>query len=133
MSLVSLILGWLPKTIITELASVGVEAYKVKVSGDNDKAKIEADLVSRQIALDQRQAELQAQIVISEQGNWFTRSIRPMWAAPFLIYDTILICDKIAGKFGYNWSTDPLDDRLWWLNMTIVIAYFGGRVFEKRR
>lgn len=105
-----------------------------KVVGAIVQAKTSGDAVDiEQIKAEVERAKAQAQVVISEQGNWFTRSIRPMWAAPFLVYDTILIADKIAGKFGHNWSTDPLDERLWWLNMTIVIAYFGGRVFEKRR
>lgn len=120
------ILAWVMNLFSSGLVDrVVTGLIQSKTSGDNvsiEEIRAETERVKAQMA-----------VVLAEQGNWFTRSIRPMWAAPFLIYDTLLIVDKIAGKFGLDWSTDPLDDRLWWLNMTIVIAYFGGRVFEKRR
>lgn len=90
-----------------------------------------ASLAAKQLELDQKEAEVQGQIVLAEQGNWFTRSVRPLygWAAGILIWK-ILVWDLAFGQWTHG-STDKLSPQAFWLLTTIVIAYMGGRSAEK--
>ena len=89
------------------------------------------ELAQKQIELDKREAEVNASVVVAEQGNWLTRWQRPMFALPFIIFTwKIVIWDKVFGSWT-NGSTDPLDERMWGVFMAVVIAYFGGRTAEK--
>ncbi len=87
-------------------------------------------LAVRQLELDQKEAEVQGQIVIAEQGHWVTRSIRPMFGLSAAILTAkILVWDLALGEWTHG-STDKLSDQAFWLLTTIVVAYMGGRSAE---
>jgi hypothetical protein len=88
-------------------------------------------VATQAILLDRREAEMNAQIIIAEQGNWFTRSIRPLMAMPvvFIIWK-LIVYDKALGEWTHG-ITDKMDDHIWWVITTIIIAYMGGRSAEK--
>lgn len=108
-----------------------LDAYKARLAAGNDESRIVADTLGREADLMKREAELQAQMVVAEQGNWLTRSIRPLMAAPvvFLIWK-LLAWDLALGEWTHG-STDKLSDQTFWLVTTIVVAYMGGRTIEK--
>ncbi len=124
------ILGWLGNLLGGPFAKAAVDAYKAKLDAGNTHDRIAADVVSREIALDQREAEVNASVVVAEQGNWVTRSIRPFYglAAGILIWK-ILVWDLALGEWTHG-STDMLSSQAYWLLTTIVIAYMGGRSVE---
>lgn len=123
----AMVLGWLGQLLGGPFAKAAVDAYKAKLQNENDADSRAAELKQRELSLDQREAEIDAATVATEQGNWFTRSVRPMWAAPFVIYTwKIVVFDKVLGSWT-NGSTDPLDDKMLSLMTTIAIAYFGAR------
>ena len=98
-------------------------AYKAKLDAKNDDDRIKADVTISQ--LEARQA-----VLISEQKHRLTRWVRPAFAYPPAFYwGKLFVWDKALG-LG---TTDPIDDRLWWISMTIIGAYFLTRPFEKRR
>ena len=116
-------------------------AQKQKLDAAGSHEAREAELAIKALELDKREAELNASVVIAEQGNIITRSVRPLFAAPFIWFTwKVVVWDKILG-----WGvTDPLDPKMWGVFMAIVVAYFGGRsaervastvasVFEKRK
>lgn len=98
-----------------------IEAYKAKLAAGNTSEKIASDLAASEVSAQQA-------IIISEQGAWYTACIRPLLAAPFIIFTwKIVVIDKVLG-----WGrTDPLDPNLWTVFTAIVVAYFGGRSIEK--
>jgi hypothetical protein len=56
-----------------------------------------------------------------------TRWVRPVWAAPFVIYTwKVVIYDKVLA-LG---TTDQLGGLIATLAVTIAGAYFGGRTLE---
>lgn len=90
-----------------------------------------AEIAKEQLSLDKREAEVQAQVVIAEQGHWVTRSIRPMLGlAAVILTWKILVWDLALGQWTRG-RTDLLSDQALWLLTTIVIAYMGGRSAEK--
>src|SRR3990167_5857693 len=99
-----------------------VDAYKTK--GDAQAVELAVEEIKGEIA--QRQTE--AALLKSEQGWWVTALVRPMMAAPFIIFAwKVVVWDKVLG-----WGvTDPLDQNMWSVFLTVVGAYFGGRTIEK--
>lgn len=105
------------------------QKQKLDASGSHE-ARV-AELAQREYQLDQRQAEVNASVIIAEQGNWFTRSVRPSlgWVVIVLL-TKVIVYDKALGQWTHG-HTDPLDPNLWWCVNTIIISYMGGRSAEK--
>jgi hypothetical protein len=67
-------------------------------------------------------------IIIAEQGRWYTAIIRPLLAAPVIVYLwKVIVWDEVLG-LG---STDALaGDVATWAGL-IITTYVGGRSLEK--
>ena len=110
------------------IISGAIGAYKAKLANNLDKDKLAGDLAAKAIELDVKEAAINADILKSEQGNWMTRWVRPVWAMPFILFTwKVVVWDKLLG-WG---TTDALDPRMWSVFMLMVAAYFGGRSAEK--
>lgn len=106
-------------------------AQKQKLDAVGSHEAVAADLAKRQFDLDQREAELNADQNKVDQGNWVTRSVRPLLALPVIILIwKLLVWDKALGQWTHG-STDSLSDQVWWYCTTVTVAYFGGRTLEK--
>lgn len=119
--------NWLGSLITGPFLSAAIGAYKEKLAAGNTSERIAAELAGRELQVQQREREVAAQIVIAEQGNWMTRWVRPMWAAPFVIYTWKLV---VWDKVWPGGSTDPLTGGMETLIVTVAAAYFGGRTIE---
>jgi hypothetical protein len=126
---------WLAKLLIGGAlsplinAALGWQKQKLEAAGSHE-ARV-AEITQRELSLDQREAEVNASVLIAEQGNWVTRSIRPIFglAAAILTWK-LLVWDLALGQWT-DGSTDKLSPQAYWLLTTIVIAYMGGRSAEK--
>jgi uncharacterized membrane protein len=122
------VLSWLGNLIGGPFAKAAVDAYRAKLSAENTSEKIAADLAARELSVEQRERELAAQVVIAEQGRWFTALPRPLFAFAFVIYVwKVVVWDKV---FGLG-STDGLSGDVAQWAMIVLTAYFGGRSLEK--
>src|SRR5215468_578323 len=125
--MISAFLVWLGNLLGGPFAKAALDAYRAKLAAENTSEKITADLKAREPALDARERELATSLLALEQGNWATRWVRPLWAAPFVIYTwKIIIFDKVLA-LG---STDALTGFVATLAVTVAAAYFGGRTLE---
>jgi hypothetical protein len=121
------IIGAILSPIITGLLT----AQKQKLDAAGSHEAREAEIAIKAIDLDKREAEINADVVKAEQGNWFTRSIRPaIGMAVVILVWKILVFDKALGQWTAG-HTDALDDKLWNVVMVIIVSYFGGRSAEK--
>lgn len=122
---------WLMKLILGGgLAGVGkiaVDLYSKKLDAEGSTQNVVANITSREIALAQREAELNAQVVIAEQGNWVTRWVRPAWAMPYVLWTWKVVVYDIVLGYG---STPELKGVVATLGITIAASYFGGRSVE---
>jgi hypothetical protein len=85
-------------------------------------------LAARELSAEQRERELATQVVIAEQGRWYTALPRPLFAFAFIIYVwKVVVFDKVLG-LG---ATDPLSGDVAQWAMIVLTAYFGGRSIEK--
>ncbi len=83
---------------------------------------------ARELSVEQREAEVASQVVIAEQGRWYTALPRPLFVFAFVIYVwKVVVWDKV---FGLG-ATDGLSPELSQWALIILTAYFGGRSLEK--
>ena len=118
-------LTWLASLITGPILGKALDAYKAKLSAGNDADKIAADLATRELVVQQREIEVQAQYRIAEIGRWYEPD-KLMGYAVALYVGKLLIYDKVLG-LG---ATDPL---VGWIETTanlIVGFYFAKRGFE---
>lgn len=121
-------LGWLGNLLGGPFAKAAVDAYRAKLSAENTSEKIAADLAARELEVERRERELATQVVIAEQGRWYTALPRPLFAFAFIIYVwKVVVFDKVLG-WG---TTDPLSGDVSQWAMIVLTAYFGGRSLEK--
>ena len=121
-------LSWLGNLLGGPFAKAAVDAYRAKLTAENTSEKIAADLAARELAVEQREAELASQVVIAEQGRWYTALPRPLFAFAFVIYLwKVVVWDKVLG-LG---TTAALSGDVAQWAMIVLTAYFGGRSLEK--
>lgn len=121
------IIGAFLKPIIDGLLT----AQKQKLDAVGSHEAVAADLAKKSFELDMKEAEVNAETVRAEQGNWVTRSIRPLLALPVIILAwKLLVWDKALGQWTGG-HTDQLSDQIWWYCTTVTVAYFGGRTVER--
>ena len=119
---------WLASFLSGPIVKGVLDGYKAKLAAGNTSERIAADLASRELAVEQRERELATQVVIAEQGRWYTALPRPLFAFAFVVYVwKVVVWDKVLG-----WGvTDPLSPELSSWALLILTAYFGGRSLEK--
>jgi len=126
--MLAVVLGWLGNLLGGPFAKAAVDAYRAKLAADNTSEKIAADLAARELAVEQRERDLATQVVIAEQGHWYTSLPRPLFAFAFIIYVwKVVVWDKV---FGLG-TTDALSGDVAQWAMIVLTAYFGGRSIEK--
>lgn len=129
--MVATVLSWLGQLLGGPFAKAAVDAYRAKLAAENTSEKIAAELAARELSVEQRERELAAQVVIAEQGRWYTALPRPLFAFAFVIYAwKVVVWDKVMGSLTGG-STDPLTGDVAQWAMIVLTAYFGGRSLEK--
>jgi hypothetical protein len=126
--MLSLVLTWLGNFLGGPFAKAALDAYRAKLTAENTSEKIAADLAARELSLEQRQRELAAEILVVEQGRWYTALPRPLFASAFIIYLwKVVVWDKVLG-LG---TTDAISGDILQWGTIVLTAYFGGRSLEK--
>lgn len=122
MGLLVKILGFFTSTAFGSITEQLKEAYRMKLEAQTNEAKLEAD---------QYIAHLQAQqqVLLAEQGRWYTSWIRPAMAFPVILYIwKLIICDTIL-QWGVTQNPGEFVN---WIVITVIGAYMLTRPFEKR-
>lgn len=117
------------KVLVSPLLGTVLDGYKARLAAGNTTDKILADIATKELVIDQRQRELDAQMNVMEQGTWFTRYPRAIvqWSFSLYIFK-VVVWDIILG-LG---STPSLHDPLIANAFNLIIAmWFGGRTLEK--
>lgn len=105
-----------------------INAYKAKLDAGNTSDKIAADLAARELAVEQREKELASQVVISEEGRWWTALPRGIVCYSAAIYVAkVVVYDKCL----HLGTTPPIEGEVGvWLGW-LMAMWFGGRSIEK--
>lgn len=128
MAILGTVLAWLGSLLGGPFARAAIDAYKAKLAAGNASERVAAELKAKELELDGREAELNQRTVAAEQGRWYTAIVRPLAAAPIIVYLwKVIVWDKVLG-LG---STDPIGGEVGSWVTVILGAYFGGRSLEK--
>lgn len=119
------ILSWAGSLLGGPFAKAAVDAYRAKLDASSSADARTAELAARELAIQQKEAELSAQVRIAEIGRWYEPS--HLFAYIIVIYfSKVVIWDKVLA-LG---STDPLTgDASTWAGM-IMAFYLGKRGIE---
>jgi hypothetical protein len=124
----SMVLGWLGNLLGGPFAQAALKAYSAKLASDNTTEKTAADLAGRELAVEQREAELQTQLKIAEIGAWY----EPDHLFGYIMvgyFSKIVLWDKVLGWLTQG-TTDALTgDAAKWAGL-IMAFYFGKRGIE---
>lgn len=110
--------------LVNPLKAIGDQlnrAYELKLIAENDHERIEAEKTISHL-------EARRDILLSEQGSWMTRWIRPAMAFPVVVYvNKLIIWDTVL---GWGVTPDPGQFINWYV-LTVTGAYFLTRPVEK--
>jgi hypothetical protein len=120
----TLILNFLGGPIISGLLS----AYKARLASINSDDQRALELLEAEVAADTAARAEATKLLIAEQGRWYTAMIRPLFAAPFIVFGfKVVVWDKVLG-----WGvTDRLDPNMWGVFQTVIVSYFGASAVER--
>ncbi|MDE2471136.1 MAG: hypothetical protein KGL35_20935 [Bradyrhizobium sp.] len=120
--MLAMILAFLGHLLGGPFAAAAVDAYKAKLTAENSADKIAADLAAQQAQIDLERQKLESQLVIADEGRWWTAAIRPLFALPFIIYLwKVLVWDRVLfHSFTYDLTAQQTT-----LLMVVVGSYFG--------
>jgi hypothetical protein len=120
----TLILNFLGGPVISGLIS----AYKARLATINTQDQMALDLLQKEVEADIAARAEATKLLIAEQGHWYTAMVRPLFAAPFVVFAfKVVVWDKVLG-LGV---TDALDPNMWGVFQAIVVSYFGASAVER--
>jgi hypothetical protein len=90
--MLQLILNWLGGPVI----SAGIEAYKAKITAENDADARTTELAGKALLLDQREAELRSQERIALIGRWY-EPVNLMGYLLVLYIGKVVLFDSMLG------------------------------------
>jgi hypothetical protein len=121
-------MAWLLSFLSGPLLNSLVNAYKAKLDAGNTRDAKAVDLAVAEISADIAARSAAKEIIIAEQGHWYTAIIRPLFALPFVIFAwKVVVYDKVLG-FG---TTDPIDPNMWSVFLAVVGSYFGLSAIDR--
>jgi hypothetical protein len=115
-------MNWLIQLLGLPILNSLVAAYQAKLAAAGTK-----DAKATELAIAEIQGEIAArsaakEVIIAEQGHWYTAVIRPLFALPFVIFIwKVVVVDKVLG-LGV---TDPIDPMMRDVLQAIIYSYFG--------
>jgi len=119
---------WLVSLLGGPVVTGLINAYKAKLDAAHTRDGIAADLAAKEIEAEIEARKQASAIIMAEQGRWYTAIIRPLLAAPVIIYFwKVIVWDKVLG-LG---TTDPINGMIADWTGTVITAYVGGRSIEK--
>ena len=126
--MLSIVLTWLGQLLGGPFAKAAVDAYKAKLEAGNNAAQIAATLAQQEAVINEQRDVLAQQVLLVEQGHWYTAIIRPLMALPFVVFLwKVVVWDTVLGR-GH---TDPLTPEMYGVMTVVVSAYFGSLAVER--
>jgi hypothetical protein len=122
LSILTAIFGFLGPIISGPLFNTLAAAYKAKLDAGNNAETIAANLAIQQAAINVQQQQLQNQLIVAEQGRWWTAFPKFLIELAVSIYVFVIVLDKI-----FKWhATDLPGDTLTTVIQIALVGMFGS-------
>jgi hypothetical protein len=120
--------AWLLSFVSSGTVGRILDTFDKRTDAQTEREKVRKDVTIEAIRAEVATQQAGRDILIAEQGRWYTAIIRPLLALPVIIFFwKVLVWDKVLG-----WGvTDPLTGAAAEWAGTIVTTYVGGRTVEK--
>lgn len=126
--MLSVLIGFVLKFLSGPMVDRVLSHLEKKADTQTERERIRTQATIEEIRAEVEVQKAGKEILVAEQGRWYTAIIRPLFALPFIIYTwKLVVWDKV---FGLG-ETDNLSPDLWNVMLTILGAYFIGRTAEK--
>ena len=115
-------LGWIGSFLSGPVISALAKGWAAHEAAVNTGAQIEA---TREVQLAQVTAQLDAaskQLLIAEQGHWYTAMMRPLLATPIVVFIWKVVVWDTVLRLGH---TDALTPEMYDVLKWVVVSYFG--------
>lgn len=121
-------LRWLAQFLTAPIVNGFIAAYKARLQAESSHDRTAADLAAKAIAAEIEARRSADAVIIAEQGRWYTAMVRPLLAAPVVIYLWKVIVWDIVLGLG---TTEAIGGDVGVWAGAIVTTYVGGRSLEK--
>ncbi|MFG1414075.1 hypothetical protein V5G24_23520 [Xanthobacter sp. VTT E-85241] len=123
-TLFTTLLSWLGGGVVDKI----LDALNKRVDAQTEDQRIRSQVTIEAIKSEVAAQQAGRDLIIAEQGRWYSALPRPLFAGIFILYvGKVVVWDKVLA-LG---TTDPLSPEMTNLMGIIVGAYFGGRTIEK--
>ena len=123
-----MLIGLLVKFLSGGILNRVLDTFDKKVDAGTERERISAGLAAEEIRAEIAARNSARDIVIAEQGRWYTALPRPLIALAFVIFIwKVVVYDTVLG-FG---TTPHLSDEMYNVLTVVIAAYCGGRTIEK--
>lgn len=121
-------LRWLMSFLSGKAFEALVNAYKIKLEAAGKQDALAVDLAKKDIESEIAARTAAKEIIIAEQGHWYTAVVRPLFALPFVIFIwKVVVWDKVLG-----WGvTDRIDPLMADVLKAIIYSYFGLAIADR--
>ena len=125
---------WIAKQFTAPFIQGALDAWRLKLESVNTLDAHAVDVAKATLIAEIEARKSADAIIIAEQGRWWTAIIRPLLAAPVVIFFwKVIVWDKVLCSIWSlgGCSTDPLTGDVGVWAGAIVTTYVGGRSLEK--
>ncbi|GGF56838.1 hypothetical protein GCM10007301_15670 [Azorhizobium oxalatiphilum] len=122
--LLTTILSWLSGGLVDRV----LDTLNKRVDAQTEQEKLRTQITVEAIKAEVASRQSDRDVLVAEQGRWYTAMVRPLLAAPVIIFLwKVIVWDKVLG-LG---TTDALNGTVADWAGAIVTTYVGGRSVEK--
>lgn len=107
------------------IVNAAIKAYTAKLAAGNTSERIAADLAARELAVQQKEVEVQAQYKTALIGHWYEPTNLFGYTMAFY-FGKIVLWDKVLALGTTDAITGPAAEWAGW----IMMFYVGKRGFE---
>lgn len=119
---------WLLKLITAPILGSIVDGYKAKLASGNTTERIAAELAGRELEVQKREAEVNAQYKIAVIGHWY-EPVNLLGYIMVLYVGKVIVWDKVMASFTGG-STDSIEGAVGQWAGAIIMFLIGKRGAE---
>ena len=121
-----MLLSWLASLLSGPIVGAITDAYRAKLAAGSTTEAHAVDLAQKEIEAQIAARKNATEVLLAEQGHWYTACIRSLFALPFIAYTWFVVLSTI-GNLGARELPSVISG---WGGM-VIAAYFGEHIVSQ--